>query len=116
MISYEVYKIVHITAIFFFLSTAGAQLLGDTNSKLAKILNGVATLFILVGGMGLLARIGVSHGEGWPAWVIGKLIVWLLVAILVPVVGKRFSSKGKIAYWAVMGLAFVATYLAVTHT
>lgn len=116
MFSYEFYKILHLGAIFFFLSTAGAQLIGDGKSKLAKILNGVSTVFILVAGMGLLARIGVSHGEGWPTWVIVKLIIWLILAIMVPVVAKRFSQFAKFAWWGVMALALTATFFAVTHT
>lgn len=116
MLSYEFYKIMHIIAIFFFLSTAGAQLLGNSEGKLPKILGGISSLIILVGGMGLLARIGVSHGEGWPSWVIAKVAIWLILVIMVPVVAKRFSAMAKFAYWGMMALAFGATFFAVTHT
>ena len=114
--SYEFYKVLHLVAIFFFLSTAGAQLLGKGEGKLPKILGGISSFIIFVGGMGLLARIGVSHGEGWHSWVMGKVAIWLFLVIMVPVVAKRFSAIAKFAYWGVMGLVFLATYLAVTHT
>lgn len=116
MISYEVYKILHVFSIIIFFSTAGAQLMGKSEGKLPKILGGIASFLILLGGMGLLARIGVSHKEGWPAWAIGKAVIWLVLVVMVPVVAKRFSAQAKAAWWACLALAFTATYLAVTHS
>lgn len=113
--SYEFYKVIHLVSIFFFLSTAGSQLMGSNDSKLPKILGGISSLLILVAGMGLLARIGVSHKDGWPAWVTAKMVIWLVLVIMVPVVNKRFSQFAKAAWWVMMALSTAAAYMAVTH-
>ena len=41
-------------------------------------MNGLAVFFILLGGFGMLARIGVSHGT-LPLWIWLKLSIWALL-------------------------------------
>ena len=110
--SYEFYKFLHLFMIFSFL-VLGTLNLTTVPSKMVKIGNGVVSFLILVAGMGLLARIGVSHGEGFPTWIILKIVIWLLLVILIPVAGKRFSDKGKKAsLWALVILSTAAAILA----
>ena len=73
------------------------------------MLTGIASFVILVAGMGLVARLKT----GFPPWVIGKLVVWLIVTAIGHVVAKRFPGHGVLAYWISIGLAFTAVYLAV---
>ena len=63
--SYEVYKVMHIVTLFLFFAGMGSIFLGGANSRVVKIMTGVSSLLILVGGMGLIARIGIKHGESW---------------------------------------------------
>ena len=42
--------------------------LGERMDKFEKMLTGIFLLLIMVGGMGLGARLGVLKG-GWPLWI-----------------------------------------------
>jgi uncharacterized membrane protein SirB2 len=111
--SYEVYKVIHVLAIL--LMVAGLAIgYYSTQPKHIKIITGVSSLLVLVGGMGLLARLGVSHGQGFPGWVSAKLAIWLVMSITGPVLAKRLSPvvKPKV-FWGFIFLLFVAIYLAV---
>jgi uncharacterized membrane protein SirB2 len=108
--SYELYKVIHLAAIFVFLSGASALLLARPSGKLWKIVTGVATLVILITGFGLKARLGI---EGFPGWMLGLLVIWLIVSMLGHIVAKRFPAKGMAAYWTTIGLSVIAAYLAV---
>lgn len=90
--SYEFYKIFHLISLFFLIFLAGGSLRANAQEKWEKILSGVLSFFVLVSGMGLLARIGVSHGEPWPLWAMLKVVLWLVLTISAPVVLKRFTS------------------------
>lgn len=116
MLSYEFYKVLHFASIFFFIAGMSATFLLKPAPKFIKIITGIASFFILVGGMGLLARIGFSHGQGaWPAWVQAKVGIWLVLAIGVPVLGKRIKSDShRPAVWVLaLLLAVIAAYSAV---
>ena len=97
MLTYEFYKVLHITSIFFFIAGMSASLLMQPAPKFIKIITGIASFFILVGGMGLLARIGYTHGKGaWPAWVQAKVGIWLVLAIGVPVLSKKIKDRKSV--------------------
>ena len=90
---YEFYKILHILMVLLFALSLGIAFYSPFNPKANKIIQGVASLFIFVAGMGLLARVGVGHGEPWPLWVKGKVFLWLVAAISAPILAKRLKSK-----------------------
>ncbi|MGZ3713295.1 MAG: hypothetical protein ACXVBE_16135 [Bdellovibrionota bacterium] len=106
---YEVYKVMHLVAIFIFLSGAAVLLLSKTRSKFWTITTGVASFFILLAGMGLVARLQV----GFPPWVVAKMVIWLVVTGLGHIVAKRFSAYAMQAYWLTIILAGTAATLAV---
>ena len=81
MISYEVYKIIHLLGLVLLFSglvglltvkMSGGKLEGSTKS-LVFISHGVGLLFLLVGGFGLLARLQLA--QNMPNWVYIKLII-----------------------------------------
>lgn len=94
MISYSVYRLVHLFGIILLFVVLGglsygAARPGTTGAaprRLATILHGVALFIVLLGGFGLMARLGIVHGLAWPGWVWAKLAVWLLAgaAVMVP--------------------------------
>ncbi|WP_127713960.1 SirB2 family protein [Halobacteriovorax sp. HLS] len=111
--SYEVYKVLHVLAIIV---TVAGLAIGyySTQPKHIKIVSGISSFLILVAGMGLLARLGNSHGDGFPAWVVAKIVIWLIISITGPVFAKRLSAslKPKL-FWGYIFLFFLATYIAV---
>lgn len=112
MISYQLYKVIHIASIFLFLTGASVMLLAAPKAKFWKIMTGVTGLFILVGGMGLMARLYPGQGMQQP-WIHVKLTIWVIVMALGHIVAKRFPNHGAKAYWATMMLAIIAAYVAV---
>lgn len=111
MISYEVYKVIHLSSLALLLTGFALQFYG-VKTKLFKILTGVATLFVLVSGMGLMARLGIGHGQAWPVWIFVKFTIWFIVGVGSAVVVKRAPQLGSIAYALMMVLFVIAAITA----
>ncbi len=120
MISYQVYKVLHLTGMFLLFTVTGAIALHVLNGgtresnagrKLVAALHGVAMLIILIGGFGLMARIGVPHTD-WPIWIMAKFAIW---AAFVFIAMLPYRVPGA-ARWVLLGvplLGGMAAYLAV---
>ena len=106
---YEFYKVMHLVSVFIFLTSTSALLIGKMRNKMLAITSGVSSLFILIAGMGLVARLHV----GFPPWVIAKLVIWLVITGMGHMVAKRFPRYAMQAYWLAMVLASTAAWLAV---
>jgi uncharacterized membrane protein SirB2 len=111
---YEFYKVAHLIMIFLFITGIAVSFfrVGEI-PKWSKIVTGISSLLILVTGMGLIARLGISHGEPWPTWIITKVTIWLIVAVAGAVLAKRLSSGRGFAYFGILGLMMVAATFAV---
>jgi hypothetical protein len=86
--SYELYKVMHLTGLFMVFSALGAYFIGSMaprregekrfiGKKWAGIVHGIGLAVAIVSGFGLLARLGVVNGL--PGWVYGKLLIWLFL-------------------------------------
>lgn len=83
MLSYQFYKVVHIVGLIFLVSGLGGMaMLATTGQHAARIrrataaFHGLGAFLILLGGFGLLARLGIVQGTSWPGWVWVKVVVW----------------------------------------
>ncbi len=115
---YEFYKIVHLTGIVLLFSglvglltikMAGVPVEGKTKS-LVFISHGLGTFLILLGGFGLLARLGLVRDL--PNWVIAKLAIWLVLAGGIALV-KRKGQIGTPIFVGLICLFIAAAYLAI---
>jgi hypothetical protein len=90
--SYMTYKLIHLFGLFgLFVALAGMAVHAATGQEKSEnpsykgllILHGAGALIALTGGFGLMARVGLEHGQGFPGWVWAKLALWLLVGGLI---------------------------------
>ena len=118
MISYAVYKIIHLVGVLMIYLSLGGVATNAINGGGRNhswripiaITHGIGLLLSLVGGFGLLARLGIVQG-GMPGWVWAKLGIWVLFAALVTVLVRKPSAAKPV--WALtILLGAVAAYLA----
>ena len=120
MIPYETYKVLHILGVLLAFATLGGLALtvanGATKStssvrRLIGISHGVATIIILLGGFGALARLGVMHGN-LPGWVLVKIACWAVLAVLVAIPYRKPDLARNI-FWCLPVLGGVAVVMAI---
>lgn len=113
--SYTFYKILHLLSVLALFLALGGRLFSHPENTLYKkklmILHGVAAFFLLVSGFGLLARLGMFHNL--PAWAWGKIVIWLILGLGLPLLLKKTSLPSYIP-WVLTALSgFLAVLWAV---
>jgi len=118
-VPYALYKLIHLSGIFVLLTVVAMLVMpilrGGTRDdhprrRILYVVHGVASFFVLLGGFGMLARLGIVSG-GLPGWIIAKLAIWVLLtgAILLP---YRSASTARLVMVAQPALAVVAAAIA----
>ena len=86
---YEILHIIGIAMIFLAIggvavhaANGGNKAVSNTRPLVGTI-HGIGALLILVGGFGMLARMGFLHGSAFPGWLIGKIVIWLVLSAIV---------------------------------
>src|SRR5690554_6770256 len=103
----------HIIFVVLFVSGSAITLYADQNSKFWKITTGIVSLLILVAGMGLMARLGIGHTEGWPLWIKVKMTIWLIAAVFAPIAAKRLRAHRNLAFAILLALVSTAVWFAI---
>lgn len=112
-----VYKIIHFAGVFLLMISLGAVIAyvgsgGEKKDfawrKTVAISHGVGLLLALLGGFGMLARLGIHWP--WPGWVWGKFIIWLILGAMIALAYRRILS-GAMQWWTVVILGIIAAYL-----
>jgi len=121
MISYELYKVVHLVGVIVLFTVLGGAMVHAINGGTAAsngarraiaVMHGTGLLLILAAGFGLLARLGLMSG-GVPLWVVGKLIVWLLAGLMLTVPRRNPKLARPLLLVGLPLLAAAAAWLAV---
>ena len=118
MLDYQVYKLIHLIGVFMVYLAFGGLLLnalvgGDKQSpgrKASAITHGVGLFLVLLGGFGLLARLGIHWP--WPGWIIVKVLIWLAFGGLIAVIARK-PGMSKAIWWLTLVLGIIAAYMAV---
>jgi hypothetical protein len=100
--SYEFYKVLHLFSILLvYVALGGASYLGAQGApkgspqrRFIAITHGVGMFLVLLGGFGLLARLGLAR-EPFPLWIWGKLAIWLLTGVGISA-SLRLKGLGKV--------------------
>ncbi len=121
MFSHQFYNVVHIVGIILAMSSlGGAALLAMTGGsraepsprRLLASLHGLGVFLILLGGFGMLARLGIVHGGGFPRWLWVKLTVWVIVAAAA-FVPRRAPGLARPLLLSLPVLGGLAAYMAI---
>lgn len=105
------YHIIHISSLLvlfgytFFAFAAPAE-----SKKRVMMITGIASLLVLIGGFGLLAKLKL----GFPGWIIVKLVCWLGLSALAGV-GYRKRDKAGLFMLIAVVLAVVAVVMVYTR-
>jgi hypothetical protein len=118
MLSHTTYKVVHLLGIFLLFSGLGGVWAMAVTSvdatrtagrRLLMATHGVALLLILLGGFGMLARLGISGA--WPPWVWIKLTIWIILAAS-PWLLRRTEGAHSMLFYLAPLLGAIAAYSA----
>lgn len=117
MMSYAVYKSIHLLGLLMTFMSLGALLFhsmlnqGKAHSfrKPVVISHGVGLFLMLLGGFGMLARLGIH--SPWPHWVTAKVVIWVILGGIIAVFYRK-PQLSKFLWLAVLVLGFLAAYLA----
>lgn len=113
--SYVTYKLIHFIGIFMLITAVavaaahmmrGGSKADNPHRKAIAIAHGVAVFLILLGGFGMLARLGIVQG-GLPGWIHLKLGIWVVLAPSIALV-YRGRHIARAVIWAVPLLALAA--------
>lgn len=120
MLSHEFYNVVHILG----LALALVGLAGKSATAISVVekhrnraggllaaLHGLGMLLLLVGGFGMLARLGVTHGS-LPGWIIAKLVIWVILGVAVAIPFRKPNLVRPVLLLAPV-LAATAAWLAI---
>ena len=119
--SYLTYRLIHLGAVFGILSALSAASIlrlsaSDDSSRpharTFKVVHAIAAFLILLGGFGMLARLGTAEG-GLPGWIVAKMGIWLAVAGAMWL-QSRSRSGAKAVLVLVPVLALLAAVTALT--
>jgi hypothetical protein len=117
---YAVYKLVHLFGIFVLLITLALPFMhllrGGTRADLPRrrllaLTHGTASFFVLLGGFGMLARLGIVHA-GLPNWILLKLVIWLVLSGALAL-ALRTTAGARAVLLAAPVLALLAAGIAI---
>lgn len=122
MIDLVTYKWLHLIGVFLILFAFGSLIFraatGVDHPTFSKrrlsVAHGVGMLLSLVGGFGMLARLGITGGD-WPSWVSTKFGIWLALGLMMAPV-NRAPTRAATWWWLILLLVITASFLGLHHS
>lgn len=122
MLSRDVYEIVHIVGIALVMlafggiashATTGGAFKGPGSQRVLRIAHHAGMFLILLGGFGMLARIGIAKDgiASFPLWLWAKIAIFLVLGGTIALPYRRPQWAWP-AFFATPLLAGLAVYLA----
>ncbi|NIR62632.1 MAG: hypothetical protein GWN00_32985 [Aliifodinibius sp.] len=118
MLSLFTYKVIHFLGIVMIFLSLGGMLTHAINQgtrehrwrKQVGITHGLGLFFAVLGGFGMLARLGIPWP--WPGWLFVKLIIWLILGGMVMLILRKPDSS-RVMWLITIVLGVVAAYFGV---
>ncbi len=115
MLSYQIYKILHLVSLFGVFMCLGALVIHYMNSgakdfpaRMWLMLSFATFMFLaLVGGFGLMARLG----GGMQTWIYVKITLWLVVGAYMSVIVRK-PNLSKVHWFVLLVLGATGAYVA----
>jgi hypothetical protein len=113
-----IYKIIHLMGLVGTMMALGAAAVHSKNGgtrqdnpsrKLLAATHGTGLFLMLLGGFGMLARMGIV--SAWPGWVWAKLALWLLLGALLSV-PFRMPKAAKVMWFLLPLLTGLGAFIA----
>ena len=98
------YHIIHVASIIMLAGLALGLVLSEDKKKY-NMGFGLASILVFIAGFGLMAKMGYSFKEN--AWLTVKLLIWVALAMGVPLAIKRLNLS------KIMTLSIVSTLLTI---
>jgi hypothetical protein len=119
MIDLNTYKLIHLMGLMLLFFGFGGVLVTSYSEfvlpkkarLLAMISHGLGLFFLLLGGFGMLARLGLAREL--PSWVYSKLLIWLILGGAIAL-AKRKSDLAWTLLISFVILASTAAYIGLT--
>ena len=111
------YKAIHLSGIILSFVSLGALATiaargSERRSRFPAIGHGVGLFLVLLGGFGMLAMLQkLKMIEGWPTWLVIKLVLWIALGGAIAVF-RRKPDLAKATIGACIAFGFVATIMA----
>lgn len=115
----EFYKFVHILGVIMVVMALGGAMMfaihGGTKAtnrfrKGLAITHGIGQAFALVGGFGMLARLGIM--ASLPIWVMIKLVIWLVLGGVLAVIFRK-PELARTLWFLILAITSLAAFLGI---
>ncbi|MGB0370456.1 MAG: hypothetical protein ACPGN3_03840 [Opitutales bacterium] len=110
---YPFYKLLHFIGIFAIYISYGGLIfraaLGSDDKALRKfgaIVSGIGLFLVLLGGFGMMAKMGYSYAS---IWMIIKVVVWVIFGGMVALINKK-PEMNKVWFFTLLVLGGVASF------
>ena len=104
---YQLYQIIHVLSLLL-LTGLGFALIATDNDKPLRKFYGIFSFLVLLGGFGLMAKLGYTFKAN--PWISVKLVMWILLAVGLPIVLKRLSLSKPVLMLSYGVILFIAVY------